>query len=131
MKVVLDASAGVSAVMDETSIAMPILRKASAVLAPRHYVVEVTSGLWKYVMWRGLPIDVAAGHLALAVRLVNKYRNVAAFAEEALREASARRHSVYDLYYAVLARRENAALLTFDGRLRELCAKMRIPLADA
>jgi hypothetical protein len=42
-----------------------------------------------------------------------------------------RRHPVYDLYYAVLARREDAAILTFDGRLKQLCIEMHVPLADA
>jgi len=63
--------------------------------------------------------------------MVFTYRDVPALAEEVLREASARRHSVYDLYYAVLARHEKAAVLTFDKRLRQLCTEMHIPLADA
>ena len=39
--------------------------------------------------------------------------------------------AVCDLYYAVLARREKAAVLTFDKRLKQLCSDMHIPLADA
>jgi len=31
----------------------------------------------------------------------------------------------------VLARREKAAVLTFDGRLKQLCTAMGVPLADA
>ena len=34
-------------------------------------------------------------------------------------------------YLKLLARREKAAVLTFDKRLRQLCTEMHIPLADA
>jgi len=130
MRIVLDASAAVTAVMDDESHVFAIIEYAR-VFAPHHYVAEVTSGIWKYVMLRGFPINEAAGKLQRALRLVDKYRNVERLAEEALREASARRHSVYDLYYAVLARREGAAILTFDKRLKQLCTSMQIPLAVA
>src|SRR5437868_4612936 len=131
MRIVLDASAAVEAVMDDESKVHALLEYASAILAPKHFIVEVTSGLWKYVTLRGLPIDEAAERLEVASEMVFTYRDVPALAEEVLREASARRHSVYDLYYAVLARREKAAVLTFDKRLKQLCTEMHIPLADA
>lgn len=131
MKIVLDASAAVSAVMDDESNGVPILDRASDILAPSHYIAEVTSGLWKYVTLRGLPIEEATRHLAIALRMIVTYHDVEKLAEEVLREACARRHPVYDLYYAMLARREKAAVLTFDKRLKQLCSEMHIPLADA
>ena len=129
MRIVLDASAAVSAVMDDQPNVFAILDQASRVFAPYHFIAEVTNGLWKYVVLRGLPVDDAAARLQVALRMVRTYRHVTRFAEEALREAALHRHPAYDLYYAVLARRENAAILTIDRRLRELCVKMRIPLA--
>ncbi|SRR6266542_3629677 len=131
MRVVLDASAAMSAVMDVGSKVVPILHRASEILAPNHYIAEVTSGLWKYVTLRELSIEEAARHLAVALQMIVTYRDVAELADEVLREACMRRHPVYDLYYAVLARREGAAILTFDRRLKELCNTMGIPLADA
>jgi predicted nucleic acid-binding protein len=38
---------------------------------------------------------------------------------------------VYDLLYAVLARRRGAAVLTLDTRLRDLLAEMGIPVAGS
>lgn len=47
-------------------------------------------------------------------------------AVEALAEAAARQHPVYDLLYIVLARRHGAHLLTLDARLSNLAADMGI-----
>ena len=41
------------------------------------------------------------------------------------------RHPVYDLIYAVLARRTGCALLTMDSRLRTLLSQMGIPAVQA
>ncbi len=69
-------------------------------------MAEVTSGLWKYVIAGHLTIDEAMSRLVDALELVEHRVPATELAAEALREASARRHAVYDLYYAVLARRE-------------------------
>ena len=48
---------------------------------------------------------------------------------EALTEATARRHPVYDLLYAVPARRHGARVLTLDNRLSRLVVDMGVGLA--
>ena len=68
--------------MDEESKVHGLLEYASAILAPEHFIVEVTSGLWKYVTMRGLPIDEAAERLEVALEMVFTYRGVPALAEE-------------------------------------------------
>jgi predicted nucleic acid-binding protein len=128
MKVVLDASAGLAAILGQESgtAVLNVLAGAAVVIAPELFVAEVSSGLWKYVSAKQLSLDVAAERLDTALKLVDRYHPMAALAQEVLREASARRHSVYDLYYAVLARREGAAVLTIDARLRKLIAAMNV-----
>ncbi|HEV2721906.1 MAG TPA: type II toxin-antitoxin system VapC family toxin [Thermoanaerobaculia bacterium] len=69
MRIVLDASAAVEAVMDDESKVHALLEYASAILAPEHFIVEVTSGLWKYVTLRGLPVDDAAERLEVALEI--------------------------------------------------------------
>jgi predicted nucleic acid-binding protein len=132
MKLVLDASAAIASVVGTSRIAIdPVVAEAILVIAPELYIPEVTNGMWKYIHARVLTVNEASRGLSKALRLIDEYRSVQDLAEEALREAAAYRHPAYDLYYAVLARRENAAILTFDGRLKELCGKMHIPLAAA
>jgi predicted nucleic acid-binding protein len=129
MKLVLDASAAITAAMGP---AKPLaIEDAEIVIAPTLFIAEVANGLWKYVAQRGLAVETAVEFLRAALDLVNEFRDVADLTEEALREAAAHRHPVYDLYSAVLARSEDAAILTFDNRLKKLCAAMNVPLADA
>jgi predicted nucleic acid-binding protein len=129
MKVVLDASAGLAAVLgqDRGPAVLDVLADAAVVIAPELFAAEVTSGLWKYVSAKQLTLDAASERLDAALKLIDRYHPMASLAQEVLREASARRHPVYDLYYAVLARREGAAVLTIDARLRKLIAGMNVP----
>jgi predicted nucleic acid-binding protein len=122
VKVVLDASAALAAVLGQPSAAavLDVLADAAVVIAPELFSAEVTSGLWKYVAAGQLTVDTAAERLAEALKLVDQYHPMSGLAQEVLREASARRHSVYDVCYVVLARREGAAVVTIDGRLRKL-----------
>ena len=122
MKIVLDASAALAAVLRQGpgSAVLDVLADAAVVIAPELFVAEVTSGLWKYVSAKQLTIDEAAERLETVLKLVDQYRPVTPLAQEILREASAMRHSVYDFCYVVLARREGAAIVTIDSRLRKL-----------
>ena len=130
MKVVLDASAALAAVLGQESgpAVLDVLAGAAVVIAPELFSAEVTSGLWKYVSAKQLALEEAAERLDTILKLVDRYHPVAELAQEVLREASARRHSVYDLCYAVLARREGAAVLTIDARLRKLIVTMGVPV---
>lgn len=130
MKLVLDASAALAAVLGQESgpDVLDVLAGAAVVIAPELFPAEVTSGLWKYVSAKQLSLDEAAERLDAVLKLVDRYHPVAGLAQEVLREASARRHSVYDLCYAVLARREGAAVLTIDVRLRKLVATIGVPV---
>ena len=48
--------------------------------------------------------------------------------KEALGDGIKHKHSIYDMYYLVLARRHNAVLITCDGALARLCRKLKIEL---
>lgn len=127
MKVVLDASAGVAAVLDDPPPAiLDTLARATVVVAPDLFAAEVTNSLWKYVIAGRLSIDDAVDRLEAALHLIDRYEPVSAFTQEVLREAAVRKHPSYDLCYTVLARREGASVLTMDGRLRKLVAAMKI-----
>jgi len=132
MRVVLDASAAVGAVAgDKKQFVTKMLVGTSRVIAPDLFIPEVTNGLWKYIYARALTLDEAFERFDSALTLVNRFYPVADLAPAALREAAAHRHPAYDLYYVVLARREGAAILTVDGRMKDLCRAIGVPLADA
>lgn len=130
MKVVLDASAALGAVAGEKkAFVVETLAGISPVIAPDLFIAEVTNGLWKYVMAREFSVDESLERFDAALKMVNVFYGVADLAEEALRAASAYRHPAYDFYYVVLARREEAAILTFDRGMKQLCTAMGVPLA--
>ena len=130
MNVVLDASAGLAAVLGqrEGPVVLDLLANADVVIAPDLFVAEVTSGLWKYVIAGQLAVDVAAERLDAVLKLVDRYYPLPELAHEVLREASAQRHSVYDLCYVVLARRESVPIVTIDARLRKIIAAIGVPV---
>ena len=46
--------------------------------------------------------------------------------KEVLAEGMKNNHSIYDMYYAILARRKDATLITNDGALAKMCEKLSI-----
>jgi len=46
--------------------------------------------------------------------------------KEFLSEGIKNNHSIYDMYYAVLARRNDAVLITNDGSLAKISKKLKI-----
>jgi predicted nucleic acid-binding protein len=97
------------------------------VLAPDIYVSEVANGLWKYVTSGQLGLDEAQARLEEALQLVDSLVAGVELVTEALAAAAKHRHPVYDLLYAVLARRQGCAVLTADRRLASLVEELGLP----
>lgn len=131
MRIVLDASAALAAVLGRRPAAgvLDVLAGASTVVAPDLFASEVGNGLWKYVSAGEITVEEAAVALEAGLSLVERFIPVTELAQEALREAAHHRQPVYDLCYAIAARREGCAVLTIDARLQKLLAKMEIPVA--
>lgn len=132
-RLVLDASAAIGAVR-LTPAAGGILRlcgEATLVSAPGLFAAEVANGMWKYVANDSLSRDAALLLLGEALDLVDVFVPDRDLVEEALVAAAIHRHPVYDLIYAVLARRQGAAVVTLDGRLRALLARLDVEALPA
>lgn len=130
-RLVLDASGALRIVLRQEGSAELARRlgEAHLVLAPDLYVSEVANGLWKYVTSGQLEIDEAQARLEEALQLVDVFVAGAELATEALAAAVTHRHPVYDLLYAVLARRHGCGVLTADRRLGGLVADLGLPQA--
>ncbi len=96
------------------------------VTAPSVFSSEVANALWKYVQAGTIPIETAIGRYEEAVSLVDDFTPDTELVTEALAEAARRGHPVYDLLYAVLARRHGCAIVTLDKRLKALLQGMDI-----
>lgn len=126
MRLVLDASAAVRMVMraEGADGLLESVSTATVVAAPSLYASEVANALWKYVKADKLDAETALERLEEAVNLIDAFTPDWELTTEALTEAARYEHPVYDLLYAVLARRTGCAVLTMDERLRRLLGQM-------
>jgi predicted nucleic acid-binding protein len=132
MRLVLDASAAVRMVMraNGADALLESVSTATVVAAPSLYASEVANALWKYLEATKLDAETALERLEEAVNLIDAFTPDWELTTEALTEAARYEHPVYDLLYAVLARRPGCAVLTMDERLRELLGQMGVGIVS-
>ena len=128
MRLVLDASAAVRMVMraEGADELLESVATATVVAAPSLYASEVANALWKYVKAGNLDAETALERLEESINLIDAFTPDWELTTEALTEAVRFKHPVYDLLYAVLARRTGCAVLTMDERLRRLLGQMGV-----
>ncbi len=107
MIVVLDASAGIEIGLgrDGSRKYEDSLEQASKVITSDLYKAEVTNVLWKYVKAKLLPKDVALQRLQYCIHLIDEYIDITENNQESLIESIRIDHSVYDVLYLTIARR--------------------------
>ena len=129
-RIVLDASAALRLVLDLDAAddLAGAVEDCSLVLAPELLCSEVANGLWQYVRGRHITADEALAAYNDAIALTDALVSDREVTLEALAEAGARDHPVYDLLYVIVARRNGASLLTRDERLARLAATMGVGL---
>jgi predicted nucleic acid-binding protein len=128
MNIVIDASAAVSLVLGipGSEICYAPLDQAELVMAPDLFIAEVCNAIWKYRKADLLPMDRCETVLEQALSLPDQLESSSVLHLEAFALAVRHIHPVYDALYLVLARRNNAAILTLDHRLAELARKLEI-----
>jgi len=130
MNIVIDASAAVSLVlaMPGSEILYTPLDEAELVMAPDLFIAEVCNAIWKYRKADLLSMDRCERALEHALSLPDQLESSSGLHREAFALAVRHNHPVYDALYLVLARRNNAAILTLDHRLAELARKLEIDI---
>lgn len=94
-------------------------------IAPDLVVAEIASVAWKLWKFEGLDASLAHEMLAMAPSDFDELVPCSALTERALSIAIALGHSVYDSFYLALAEQREAKLVSFDERLRRVCAPTR------
>ncbi len=127
-RLVLDASAAVRIILERPGAddLLEILSRSAFVIAPDLLTVEVANALWKHVSKGDFDSTTAVSALGRARALAEVLVPTEQLAEEALIAADTYGHPVYDMAYAVLARRHGASVLTLDRRLRAVLGHMGI-----
>ena len=136
-RAVLDASAAVHLVLNGPHAAHLVTRleETAIVTTPDLFCSETANALWKYVRAGEVTLDLALTRLEQALGLVDGLVPQRALAPEALVAAARHQRSVYDMMYAVLARRSGATVITMDRpfavRLLEMEIETFCPLLEA
>jgi len=134
---VLDASGAVHLVMngEYASALAAKLEAVAVVMAPDLFCSEAANSLWKYVRAGELTLDLALARLEQCLGLADSVIPERALAPEALVAAARHQHSVYDMMYAVLARRSGATVITMDRgfalKLRDMEIDVYCPLIQS
>lgn len=128
MNVVIDASAAVGLALPipgSETFATP-LEQADLVMAPDLFIAEVCNAFWKYRKAELLSVMRCELALEQVLNLPDRIESSSALHLEAFALACRHMHPVYDALYLVLARRNNAVLLTMDRRLAALANQLDI-----
>jgi len=130
MIVVVDVSAAVEVLLQKETQTQfsKYLKEASWVIAPDLYIAELSNVLWKYHRAKVISRADCITYVESGINLIDDFIETRELWKEALGEGIKNSHSVYDMYYAVLARRNDAVLLTKDETLVNLCKKMKIAI---
>lgn len=108
------------------SLFMNAVAGAEKVIAPTLFDSEVTNVLWKYARNGAVDEENARKTLAYILQMVDEYTDTSELAIEALHEGIRLGHSIYDMFYLVLARHNGAALLTTDKKLKALAKSLGV-----
>jgi predicted nucleic acid-binding protein len=122
LKIVVDASSAFIMLATPERIG-PILADVTDVLAPELIVAELLNARWK-VARSGASAPSLGGVLGLLDRI--HLMTTLSYASDAAVLAERLDHPVYDCLYAVVAKRENARLVTADRRFAAKLANERV-----
>jgi predicted nucleic acid-binding protein len=103
-----------------------VLQESALVLAPDSYISELTNTFWKYRTAKTFTEAECLRQIHNGLEYVDHFVNSNELWQEALHEGVANNHSVYDMLYLVIARRNNGILISNDGPLVKICGKLNI-----
>ena len=128
MTVVLDVSAAIEILLqkEKKELFNAAYEKASWVIAPDLYIAEISNVLWKYYKSGLISHMECIQYVEDGIELIDDYFPSKELWKEALGEGIKNTHSIYDMYYAVLSRRNDATLITNDSKLSLICNKLNI-----
>ena len=132
MTVVIDASAAIAIALDKelASHFQEIIKEADVVLAPDTFPSEVTIVFWKYARFSDFPIDKCQSGISFCLDLVDDYVSVRNLCHEAFSESIRSKHSAYDIFYLIVARRSDALVLTRDRGMIGAAMQLGLKVAE-
>jgi predicted nucleic acid-binding protein len=128
MTAVLDVSAAIELLLqrDKKDLFTAMYEKASWIIAPDLYIAELSNVLWRYYKAQKISHAECMQYVEDGIDMIDDFFEVKELWKEALGEGIRNAHSIYDMCYAVLARRNDALIMTNDEQLSSICKKLNI-----
>lgn len=125
---ILDVSGAIQVILEKEKAEKfdKIIKSSEWVLAPDLYVSEISNVLWKYHRAKIITHNDCIQYIEDGIKMIDDYIDAKELWKEAIGEGIRNDHSIYDMYYAVLARRNDAILITNDGDLAQIGENMGI-----
>jgi predicted nucleic acid-binding protein len=132
MNIILDSSAAIELALnrEKSKQIEDLILEAEWVMAPDLFISEVTNVLWKYHNFGQVPIVLCEAALENAIQFIDNFSETKDLYKEAFAMSCLTKHSAYDAMYLILARRNNAFLLTMDKKLKATAQQQSIKVAD-
>jgi predicted nucleic acid-binding protein len=128
MKIVIDTSAAIEVALNrqKSEAISKLLSQADVVLSPDLFVAEASNTFWKYYKIVGLPLVRCEQGLSDVLNLVDEFVPTLPLAQEVFSASCIVQHSAYDLFFAILARRMDAILISIDEKLINCCKNLGV-----
>jgi predicted nucleic acid-binding protein len=128
MIAVLDASAAMEIALNKeyTKEFKNKLKECDLVIAPNTFASEITNAFWKYGTHKELSEENCQNGIDYCLGLIDDYIDTNSMCKEVLFESIHRNHPAYDLFYIVLARRNNAVLISRDVKMKKIAKNMNV-----
>lgn len=132
MIIVLDVSASIEILFqrEKADKFKGVYNQGSWIIAPDLFIAEITNVLWKYYKAGLITHKDCIQYVQDGIDMIDDFLDAKELWKEALAEGIKNNHSIYDMYYAVLARRNDATLITNDEALAKVCEKLSIDICN-
>jgi predicted nucleic acid-binding protein len=128
MIIVIDASAAIEIALNKESgkCFQEILLESDLVIAPDTFPSEITNVFWKYAFHSNMEREKCEKGIDYCLDLVDDYIDTKSICREVFSESINNEHSSYDIFYLVVARRHNAAIITKDKKMIVTAEKLKM-----
>ena len=132
MIIVLDASAAIEIALNKESAKyfQELLIESDLVIAPDTYPSEITNVFWKYAFHLNMDKEKCEKGIDYCLDLIDDYADTRSICREVFFESLNNNHSSYDIFYIVVARRHNAAMLTKDKKMITIAKNLKIKVLE-
>ena len=103
-----------------------VLQDSTLVMTPDLYVSKLTNAFRKYHSARMRTKDECVKYIQQGLGIINIFIDSKELWKEAFAEGINNKHSVYDMFYMIAARRNGGILVTSDSKLAAICKKNHV-----